>query len=202
MDEVKTSQLKIEKDSHVESDPLSAIQATMGRTITKRDSLIRAKAMYERLTNSKHNGEKIAALGMTMALTALISDFDQSITLSEKLLNMHQGELSNSMGTISRQVQETGSKTQADWQEYAKVSGAIRYGLLEDFPADLSKVDLNKKIDHLLLTKAEVKNLKSTLVQRFGKNITNDDLAEKLPIVSLPGYFLYKALDGHWKTED
>jgi len=147
----------------------------MQSSISIRNSLKTARNKIEKFKTS--NDELIANSSKLLFDEYLIQgrNYQKSIDLSEKYLNLNDKQIIEKQGTFLRERSEISNEITNSWDGYQKSAMALTYAML-----NATKINqLDGKINKLKLTKKEVGKINNELETYFGldvkKQMKDDD---------------------------
>ena len=188
------------------ADIRSRLTKTMHFLIKQRNGTRKARVIFDSFKGSSVYSIKASSAMISANLTTITLHIDQSIALIERFLNTNEYDTANTIGTFTRQLQELTESTTDAWQLYAMTSGAVSYALVDmgPFTGDIKNIDLNKKLERLVITRSAVNALKETLNSKFGDIIRPEQGGQrhKLQYYQLPVLGLHSFLHDKWKASD
>lgn len=187
----------VSASNKVEKNDARAMMADHLRNLVKqRNAIDKVKYEIDRFKDSKIDSVKASSALITVSLSMLSINLQNTITLTEQMLNMSDSDFIKSAGTFTKKTAELGEAINDGWELYAKSSISVTYTLIDGFNTNIKNADLDKKLNRLKITRSEINELKKTIETKFSRELKSD--AKKLGYYQMPPVFIYEFLNDKW----
>jgi len=184
-------------------NPKIYFKEIMDNLITQKHELRKSIAILSSYEKNKDKNIVAVATIYKSALQLLEINLDNNINVIEtEILNKSQSEFLASMGTTSRKIKELSLQNEEAWKLVIQSSISLQYAMIDGIDiSNALNADMNKKITTLKISKSELNELKTSLINNFGNDVKKQ-ADESTPNVLLPPKFMWQFLNGNWKTKE